>query len=211
MSELIVEKNIQKRYYDCLKAHHPNNVLVMNWKGWMEKGGLINKALDPTHRGAWYSPFYSEFDIARFERIVKNGKYVRLILYGYEVKGVHQDKRNKEQPWKYQRVTSGLDQALTLTYQYTDYSYLITPRPERKNHETFLLDFRKKHASKVGIIFAEVDGKFTEAVPATKLRQNRKEKENSLISLFKNGKYAKGSLFTQAWCRDLMSLYDPSL
>lgn len=209
MSEALVEEDIQRRYYNLLKDQYHDDALVMNWDGFWEKIGQINKKQDSLHFGPRKSPFYSEFDIARFHRVLLNGKY-RLELYGYEIKGVTRDQLKKER-WRYPRVTSGLDQALTLHFQEADYSYLVTPRPEKEDHEKFLLDFRKKFTPKVGIIFAEIKGSFTEMISASRFRTNRTKKEDNLIRLIVNGAYKKNSLYAHEWCRDRTKFQLPPL
>lgn len=203
MSELIREENIQKRYYMKLKNKYPNDVLAMNWEGWYEKE-LIDKSLDPKHKGKHLTPFYGEFDIIRFSRIVKNGKAVDLLLYGYEVKGVNGD---ETKGWRYPRLGEGLDQAAVLLMQNVDYSFLVTPRPERRDYDEILIQLRDKYIPQVGLIFAEIDGAFTETDQRPRNGTDMQKKIDMVVGLQTSGKCKKGSLIPQLWGRTTSRFY----
>ncbi len=206
MSELIIEEKIQRRYFDYLHENYSKDVLVMNWEGWYEKA-----TKHPSY-------LYGEFDIARFSRVIKDGKVVDLILTGYEVKGVNREWTDKKQEgkmvrvqtgWQYPRLAKGIDQALVLLMERADYSFLVTPTPESEGEKRDLITLRNKFVPHIGLIFADINGGFTKPDEQRPRNEtNLDDKLDALIRLYTSGKHEqKNGLFIQPWARDRLSFY----
>ena len=203
MSELFIEEKIQRRYFRYLHKKCPDDVLVMNWKGWYEKA---------TNHPSY---FYGAFDIAQFSRVIKHGKVVDLILTGYEVKGVRRIFKTKKKAgikiqtgWRYPRLAEGIDQALALLMQRADYSFLITPTPESEGEKRDLISLRNKFVSHIGLIFANTRRGFTEPDQRLRNKTDLPDKLDALIPLYVSGKYEqKTGLIIRPWARDRASFY----
>ena len=126
----------------------PGVHLIKDWQGWSLRTKMMNDKTGKPINHSKPTSFYSEFDIANFERDSEN----KLLIKGYEVKGY----TNKDNPSRPPDFADGVGQALALLLQGADYSFVILPKLKGEDTEGLKL-LCDQYAKSIGIIYVEHD------------------------------------------------------
>jgi len=164
-----------------------NNLVLTKWRGWTIYGT----------GGKGESVFLRmEFDIARFERRVRQYLSPEITLTGYEVKGVT---RTKEGESRFPSFAEGVSQALALLFQGADYSYLVWPEPDDDTRSALktLLD---RYCPIVGLIFVMKTENLWEYRKATKNSYTSDETKKRMLSALLSGGHYSDS-YVPDWAR----------
>jgi len=194
MNEEFTEPQLHDKLWDHLTKTYAQDCLARNWKGWSYRVG--KKKREKTF-------FYREFDVARFHR-VQHQYTTELWLYGYEIKGyekiTRKHKGKSRTTYKAPAFGHGLEQALILLYQGTDFAYLVIPEPKKEGEKKNLKEFCEKFVRYIGLMFFTEHGTFWEFRKAERNPHATKDrKKNMLTSLITKGQVS--DIKVPLWCK----------
>lgn len=196
MVKRLMESTIKNRLYDKLCKQSKKTVVMLEWKGRLEK--------QTGQRRVHRSLFTGEFDLAVFKRTRDRKR--SPVLIGYEVKGLRKYMRKKDGKIIYRRPLThgGRDQARLLLEEDANKSYLVTIPRDNESENQSLINMVKDNPN-VGLIYAEVKNRRTtfRTIIEPKLRdsmnQDRKKVNLGIVSMWERPLCTK--IRRQEWAR----------
>ena len=148
MAKRLEEKTITNRLYAKLCRESKDDVVILDWKGRIEK----RKGQRRIHR----SIFDGQFDVAVFKRT--EDIEISPLLIGYEVKGLIKGKKNGKVIYRRPRPHTGVGQALILLEEDANQSYLVTLPRENDSENQSLRNMIGRNPA-MGLIFAKIENR----------------------------------------------------